>query len=280
LGNWVLEKVRAEIGDLYPLIPDPECSESRLQAVQAAELKDRSASSSAQPAKAGTPNDPFAEPQHVMGFADDPQQRLKARTGFLTPVAYLWTRTVQCKNPTCGATVPLVKQTWLCKKEGRYVALKVIAETGNGRKEAQKTQKETDSFAPSAPLGGNQKRVRFEVVEASTAAGLGFDAEAFSKRGNATCPFCGTVADSGYVKQEGCAGRIANQIMAVACTSEGRQGKVYLPAENVPRFTLDEDAIKKRIDDLSKRTGLTVPSEPIVDDAKNSFWARLYGTTN
>ena len=23
-GNWVLEKVKAEIGDLYPLIPDPE----------------------------------------------------------------------------------------------------------------------------------------------------------------------------------------------------------------------------------------------------------------
>ena len=65
-----------------------------------------------------------------MGFADDPQQRLKAPPGFLMPVAYLWTRTVTCKNPNCGATVPLVKQTWLCKKEDRYVALKMIAPKG------------------------------------------------------------------------------------------------------------------------------------------------------
>ena len=235
-GNWVLEKVRAEIGDLYPPIPDPEFTPPKKR-------------------KDSKDDDAFAEPQSVMGFADDPQQRLKARTGFLTPVAYLWTRTAQCKNPNCGAAVPLVKQTWLCKKEGRYVALKMIAPKG-------------------------QKRVRFEVVESRSAAGLGFNPEAFSKRGNATCPFCSTVADSDYVKQEGCAGRVSNQLMAVACTREGQQGKVYLPAENVPGFTLDEDAIKKRISDLSKRTGLTVPSEPIVDDAKNSFWARLYGMTN
>ncbi|MCZ7543289.1 MAG: hypothetical protein M5R40_06995 [Anaerolineae bacterium] len=42
----------------------------------------------------------------------------------LTPVAYLWTRTVTCPNPACGATVPLYRQTWLCKKKGRYVALR------------------------------------------------------------------------------------------------------------------------------------------------------------
>jgi len=50
-----------------------------------------------------------------------------APPGYLTPVAYLWTRTVRCKNPSCGATVPLVKQTWLCKKKGRYIALKMIS---------------------------------------------------------------------------------------------------------------------------------------------------------
>ena len=47
--------------------------------------------------------------------------------GYLVPVAYLWTRTVTCKNPACKATVPLVKQTWLCKKKDRFVALKPIA---------------------------------------------------------------------------------------------------------------------------------------------------------
>jgi putative DNA methylase len=43
--------------------------------------------------------------------------------GMLTPVAYLWTRTVTCKNTACGATMPLARQTWLAKKKGRYIAL-------------------------------------------------------------------------------------------------------------------------------------------------------------
>ncbi len=105
----------------------------------------------------------------------------------LRPVAYLWTRTVRCKNPSCGATVPLVRQTWLCKKKGRYAALKMIAPRG-------------------------EKQVRFEVVEAvgqavgqaaslSPEKALGFDPAGFSKGGNATCPFCGTVADSNYVSR-------------------------------------------------------------------------------
>ena len=29
--------------------------------------------------------------------------------------------------------------------------------------------------------------------------------------------------------------------------------------------------------DLCRRTGLSVPDEPIVDDGKNSFWCTLYG---
>jgi len=122
----------------------------------------------------------------------------------LTPVAYLWTRTVKCKNPACGATVPLVKQTWLCKKKGRYVALKMIALP-----------------SPSGRGGEGAKRVRFEVVEATNEKGLGFDPAAFSKGGNATCPFCGTVADNTYVKSEGQAGRMGVQPMAIVCTRPG-----------------------------------------------------------
>ena len=96
----------------------------------------------------------------------------------LLPLGYIWTRTVRCKSPACGATVPLVRQTWLCKKDSRYVALKVeaIAE---------------------------EKRVRFIVVETERLSSLGFDPEAGSTAGNATCPFCSTVADIAYVKDEG-----------------------------------------------------------------------------
>jgi putative DNA methylase len=204
-SNWVLKQVKAEIGDLYPLIPDPEFK-GKKTAVQATWLKEH-------------------------GTDDVP-------SGFLMPVAYLWTRTVVCKNPNCRAPVPLVRQTWLCKKKGRHVALKIVAHK-------------------------SKKQVCFEVVEARSENALGFDPEAGSKGGNAICQFCGTVADSDYIKVEGCRGRIARQMMAIVCTRPGRQGKIYLSADNFSAFIPNDEAVNERIEDLCEQSGLTVPNEPI-----------------
>ncbi|UKL14275.1 DUF1156 domain-containing protein [Dissulfurimicrobium hydrothermale] len=218
-GEWVLKKVKAEIGDLYPLIPDPDYKGNR-PAVQS-EMWQSSDKESIPP-------------------------------GYLMPVAYLWTRTVRCKNPACGATVPLVRQTWLCKKKDRYVALRMIAPKG-------------------------EKRVRFEVMESRTEKGLGFDPAGFSKGGNATCPFCGTVADSDYVKLEGQAGRMGRQMMAIVCTRPGKQGKVYLSADDYPEFAPDDKAIRKRIEALCRRTGLTVPNEPMDTNDPTTVAGRGFG---
>lgn len=134
-GNWVLERVRKEISDIYPLIADPTAKKRDL-------LPERNA--------------------HL--FEDGgAQQKLTLPDAYLMPDAYLWTRTVKCKNRACGAIVPLVRQTWLRKTKGRYVALKMTVSKGD-------------------------KRARFKVVEATSEVGLGFDPSAFSKGGNATCP--------------------------------------------------------------------------------------------
>jgi putative DNA methylase len=39
-------------------------------------------------------------------------------------VAYLWARTVACKN--CRAVVPLLKTRWLCKKDKKRVILTMV----------------------------------------------------------------------------------------------------------------------------------------------------------
>ena len=102
-GKWVLERVRAEIGDLYPPIPDPAAQE------------------------AGARKQEAIQPHFdALGFEVPAPPTQHATRGTLTPVAYLWTRTVRCKNPACAATVPLARQTWLAKKQGRYVALKSL----------------------------------------------------------------------------------------------------------------------------------------------------------
>jgi putative DNA methylase len=218
-GEWVLELVKAEIGDLYPLIPDPAFKDKRQQ------LR----------------NDWFKE--HT---AHD------VPPGYLMPVAYLWTRTVSCKNPNCCATVPLVKQTWLCKKAGRYVALKMIAPRG-------------------------KKEVRFEVVEARLEKGLGFDPEAFSKGGNAICPFCGTVADSEYVKAESRAKGLGEQLMAVACTKPGTEGKLYLSPDTDASLRHSEANIQTRLSSFCSKTGLQTPDEPMDTNDSTTVAGRGFG---
>jgi putative DNA methylase len=125
----------------------------------------------------------------------------------------------------------------------------------------------------------SQKRACFEVVEARSASGLGFDPEAFSKAGNATCPFCGTVADSDYVKEQGCTHRMGNQMMAVVCTHPQKSGKIYISAGSLPGFVPEDAEIGTRTDALCVKWGLTRPAEAIVTDAKNCCWIILYGLT-
>lgn len=106
-------------------------------------------------------------------------------------------------------------------------------------------------------------QVACRAAESATEKGLGFDPAAFSKAGNATCPLCGTVADNDYVKAEGCARRMGRQMMGILCTRPGEQRKVYLSADGYPQFWPDDAVIRKRIEVLCKRTGLTVASEPM-----------------
>jgi putative DNA methylase len=241
-GKWVLERVRAEIGDLYPPIPDPR------------------------PRRGGGEGGS----QLAMDMAvQETREGYQAKARMLVPVAYLWTRTVCCKNPACGATVPLARQTWLARKKGRFVALRADGEMSLNRM-------------------GVEKRVRYVVVEARSMEALRFDPATGSRGGNIACPFCGTVANSSYVKLEGQAGHIGTQLLAVVCTRPGKRGKVYLAAHEVPSFVWpDEDAIEQRIRALEAEatrgwgTPLTTPDEalPLVD-ARGAFFVKLYGIAN
>ncbi|MDW8293525.1 MAG: DUF1156 domain-containing protein, partial [Anaerolineae bacterium] len=42
------------------------------------------------------------------------------------PVGYIWARTLPCQNPACGAEIPLMRQTWLAKKDKKKVALRLV----------------------------------------------------------------------------------------------------------------------------------------------------------
>lgn len=238
-GGWVLESVKNEIGDLYPPIPVAKS----ISQIGAGLKRDRAIRES--------------DGQYVMskdmmpGGLDDAEM--------LTPVAYLWTRTVRCKNPTCGGIVPLVRQTWLAKKANWCVALKMDAETNRNKTTGE-------------------KKVRFRVVEASTEKGLGFDPADLSKGGNATCPFCGTVANTEYVKEEGKGKRVSSQIMAIVCTRPATSGKIYISGDDLPLGLVPYDlSIGLRIQNLTNESGLMPPDEPLPVQGALGFRIQAYG---
>ncbi|MGO9622266.1 MAG: DUF1156 domain-containing protein [Desulfobaccales bacterium] len=93
------------------------------------------------------------------------------------PTAYLWSRTVKCESPNCGAEIPLARSFWLCKKANRKRALryKVIR------------------------LGGEPPQVEFEVFEPE------MDKEVPGgtvTRAKATCPCCNTVLSPDRVRAQ------------------------------------------------------------------------------
>lgn len=216
-GKLVFEKVRQEIGDLYPLIPDPAYKGKKAPKPDPTLFKTAGKSEAVPP-------------------------------GFLMPVAYLWTRTVPCKKPGCGAQVPMVRRTWLCKRGDRFVAMEPINDT-------------------------KRKQVRFRIVEADTEEGFDFDPAGFSTGGSTACRFCGTVADSEYTKQIGCSRSFGVQPTAIMCVRPGESGKVYVPFEDVGG--LDEE-VARRLAKIEKRSGLTPPTEPLEANPR-SFDVQRYG---
>jgi putative DNA methylase len=277
-GNWVIEKVREEIGDLDPSISINNVITNEAKRNEAI-AEDEIASSfllamtdEKQSLGETKQSPPMTDEKQSLGktkqpramtgdqlplelgsqFSDDKSKNLKSKN--LTPVAYLWTRTVKCPNPACGAVVPLVRQTWLCKKSKKYVALKVIP-------------------------NHETKQVEFEVVEAATEKELGFDPATGSSRGNSTCRHCGTTVKTDYVKEQGKADNIGQQLMAIICTTPGAKGKTYLSADEYQQYLPGEIAIKLRIEKLLEETGLTVPYESLSIEDNRNFWITEYGLT-
>jgi putative DNA methylase len=159
-----------------------------------------------------------------------------------TPVAYLWTRTVPCPNPTLDPhELHLVRQTWLRKKAGRYAALRPVVDR-------------------------RQLQVGYEVVEADTPDGLGFDPEAGSSRGSATCRICGASVSADAVKVLGRAGKLGRRLMGVAFLQGGRRGgKTYVGSVEGAGFVPADEWVNQQLASIIAETGLTVPETPLPD---------------
>src|SRR2546427_267901 len=105
-------------------------------------------------------------------------------------VAYLWARTVNCKN--CRATVPLLKTRWLCKKDNKRVVI-----TMEPNAERTGVVFGVLAGAPMLKKGtAAQKREHDKQLAGGTMS-----------RSGVTCPCCNTIMTMEDIRRESVAGR-------------------------------------------------------------------------
>lgn len=174
-------------------------------------------------------------------------------------VAYLWARTVRCKN--CRATIPLLKTRWLCKKNNKRVVL-----TMEPNPERTGVIFGVNSNVPK--VGGNtaQRREYDKDIAQGTMSSKGV-----------WCPCCGkfgavamTMED---IRQEAQAGRMGTQMTAVVI--DGDEGKEF----RVP--TLDEIRLaveaEQELEQVFADVPFGLPNEPLPGKEALGFRVPLYG---
>lgn len=148
-------------------------------------------------------------------------------------IAWIWARTLTCPNPACAGAMPLVRSFWLGKRRGK------------------------ERYVVPIPKG---KRVYFEIAGPN-----GTPREGTVSRTGAVCLLCNTPVPLSYIRDEGRAGRIGMQLMAIV--AEGKRQRFYIAADdqqeeiarvprphNVPEAELPEQALGFRVQGYGMRT--------------------------
>jgi putative DNA methylase len=205
---------------------------------------------------------------HVRAWGWWVLQRAKADLGRFYPtidgkptVAYLWARTVKCKN--CRAIMPLLKTKWLCKKDDKRILLRVES---NSEKSGPIFSILSGESAGTQGGNGAQRREYDKRIGAGTMS-----------RSGATCVCCGlpsmTMED---IRLESKAARLGAVMTAVVVN--GPKSKEYRAPIEDEIGLAEEAATAEKV--LFAEIPFGLPDEPTPAPAGakfNSSSTRIYG---
>ena len=202
-GRWVLARARGRLAPHYPTYAEfePLTKDSDWEPRQR-QLLDLDSSGVAQLGDLNA--------EYTSAYLD---QLFNPRWIAKPPVAYIWARTVACKQ--CRMALPLLKTCWLSKTGRKRVLLEM-------RPANDRPGVSFDVQFDPPQVGGNaaQRREHDRRIGAGTMSRTG-----------ATCPCCGAIMTMRDLRHEGLNGRLGQVMVAVVV--DGVKGKEYrLPTDH------------------------------------------------
>lgn len=175
------------------------------------------------------------------------------------PVGYLWARTIECQNPLCKKTIPLISTLWLAKYYDK---------------------RKNESMALHIKVKNNDKLL-YNIKKGKD---IDFDPSIGTiSKGNAKCPFCGQISKSDYINQSALNGLLHEQLIAVISNDPKKPGKQYRLANknDILAYEKAKEFLEKKITEWGwienplPNEKIATPDGTTVSNTTDSFFVHL-----
>lgn len=163
------------------------------------------------------------------------------QAGGLTPVGYLWARTISCQNPSCNAEIPLILRYWLATKKSKRISLYPLI---------------SKNQVLFGLVGSGHERIPVD-----------FDPEKGTvSKAIATCLVCGSTVDDDTTRKMFRDGKTGQRMLAVVFHDPSKRTKCYRLAteDDIDVSSKVERFLHEKRDKLIQEWGIDpVPDEPL-----------------
>ena len=157
----------------------------------------------------------------------------------ITPVAYIWARTINCEGPGCGAKIPLIRSLWLRKKSGNNVVLNPI-------------------------ISKDKKSISFDILHNPSASTI---KDGTVKRSSCNCPICGFTTPAKNVRlqfEKRNGGADDAQLVAVVNKSDNDSRKLFRAVykEDIEAFKRASEKLNNIVNENASEFSI-IPNETL-----------------